>query len=122
MKSGYVALTTVLVLMVVIVAVSFTVVTSSVTELQTSWSDVGSALALEKAESCAEEALLKLNDTAEIPETINFPSYSCPISVISHIDNDWDFTVTAVYSTYTSVIRINATRSDKVYINNWRQI
>lgn len=121
-QKGYIALSSVLVLLVVTIIIT---VSASYLAIDTgiiALSAEQSATAFTLAESCAAEALLQINENNALPSTISFPEGSCSVTEHSHIGNDWDFSTQANVGTNTEEIRITASRTTTVTITNWQRI
>ena len=121
-QNGYIALSSVLVLLVVTIIIT---VSASYLAIDTgiiALSAEQSSTAFTLAESCAAEALLQINENNALPSTISFPEGSCNVTEHSHTGNDWDFSTQANVGTNTEEIRIAASRTTTVTITNWQRI
>ena len=95
MKKGFIAISSVLVLMVVILAVITTVVLLSVGEAQTSLSLLKGEDNLQLVEGCVEDYMLKIRSDPSFTATdITRPEGTCHV-VINSANPNWDITVTA---------------------------
>jgi len=118
-KRGFIALSSMLVILVVIVVIGTSVSLLSVSNIQLSLSHAQSIESLVLVESCVEEALLQLNETDNIPTTITLPEITCSVTINSHSGIDWDFTVSGQSNTHEATINITATRGSTIEITNW---
>jgi len=121
-EQGYTAIASVLVIAAVVFIVSTSVSLLSVGDIQSAFSSYKSAQALSLVEGCAEDALLRLNETASIPAVINIPQGTCAISVNSQTGNDWILTVTGTFENYTKSLQIQVARSSNVDVSAWREL
>jgi hypothetical protein len=121
-KKGYIAITSILVILAVVLTVGTTVSLLSVNNIQASLTDQKGEEALALVEGCAEDALLRLNNNNSIPGSISLPEGNCNITNISNVGNDWTFTVSATILSYTKSLQINATRTNTVQVTSWLEI
>lgn len=121
-KKGYIAITSILVILAVVLTIGTTVSLLSVNNIQASLTDQKGEEALALVEGCAEDALLRLNNNNSIPVSILLPEGNCNITNISNVGNDWTFTVSATILNYSKSLQISATRSNSVQITGWLEI
>lgn len=121
-KKGYIAITSILVILAVVLTVGTTVSLVSVNNIQASLTDQKGEEALAIVEGCAEDALLRLNNNNSIPVSISLPEGNCNITNISNVGNDWTFTVSATILNYSKSLQISATRSNSVQVTKWLEI
>lgn len=119
---GYVAMSTVLVVGVILLSTGMAVILNSINESQSSASDSQKERAIGFVESCAQDALLQLNNNNALPGTVVLPDGSCTVTINSHTGNDWDFSVSGSLSGYQKIIRVSTTRTTTVVINSWMEI
>ena len=122
MMKGYVAISTVLVVGVILLSTGMAVILNSINESQSSTSDSQKEKVIGFVESCAQDALLRLNDNNALPGSIVLPDGSCTVTINSQVGNNWDFSVTGSLAGYQKNIRVNATRTTTVTINSWLEI
>lgn len=120
-NKGYVALSSVLVIAVIVLILGSTVALLSINTIQSSLASKKGAEVLDIVEGCAEDALLTLNETNNVPSTITLPEGTCDVSIISQLGTDWLFTISATNEGYTKSIRIDASRTSTVTINSWTE-
>lgn len=121
-KKGYIALTTVLVIGAVLLAITIVLGITSVSQLQTSLSTLKNSETLNAVESCTEESLNFYRNTNDIPVSIELPGVSCSVTIESQDASNIVFVVSEVNDTYYKSVRINASKTDHVYINSWEEI
>jgi hypothetical protein len=121
-KNGYIALSSVLVIMAVVLIIGSSVSFLSINEMQSALSSKKSEESLHLVEGCAEDALLRLNKNNSIPLTIIIPEGSCSVTIDSHIGNNWTFTVSSTIINYKKNIQISAVRDSTVTITSWIEL
>lgn len=119
---GYIALVTVLVIGAVMLTVGMTVVMNSINSGQGALSGVKKETEIGFVESCAEEALMRINEDNALASTIVLPEGNCTVTINSQSGSDWDFTVTGVLGGYAKSVRVTASRTTTVTVNSWREI
>lgn len=122
LKSGYVAITSVLVLVFIIVGIAVASSLNSVSEGQIALNDRLSLQALNNLESCADDVLLRLNEDGALPSSVTVDTYTCTVTLESQSGSDYTFRVAYTSNNFTKTLRIIATRSDRVYITKWSEI
>lgn len=122
MKKGFIALTSVLVISVVILSVTLTVVYLAVGQGQSSLALTKGEDQLNFVEGCMEDALLKIRANASyVGGTISRPEGTCNITV-SQIGNVYTVISTGSTTIFKRTIQVNATRGGTVVINSWKEI
>ena len=121
-KNGYIALTSVLVIAAAVLAIGTSVALLSISEGQVSLADKKHEETLDFVESCAEVALLELNEDNNISSSIALPEGSCSVIINSQSGNDWDFSVSGVVGGFNKTVQVTTTRSAGVAINSWQQV
>ncbi len=122
LKNGYVAITSVIILLFIIISLAVFSSLSSVSESQIAVNEKLSMQALNNVESCADDALLQLNQNGTLPATVNINSYSCSVILEDQSGSDYTFRVVYISGNFTKTLRIVASRTDKVYILSWEEI
>lgn len=117
--SGYIALTTMLIVTAVVVAIATTVTYLSIDEGQMSLAQLHSEQVRGMVEGCAADALLQLNKTETLPSTITHPQGSCTISGVTQNADQWQFTVTGTRASHQARLSITAQRAGQVHIVRW---
>jgi len=118
-QSGYIALSSVLITLALVMLIGMSSSLLSINDLLTSQSVKKSDVSNDLIEACCEDALLKLNNDNTINTSITLPEGSCSVTINSHVGDVWDFTVSGNLEGYYKNIRINATRGSTVAINSW---
>lgn len=121
-QQGYVAIATVLVITVVVLVVGLSVALLSVSDIQMSLAARKGDASRGLAESCIENALLELNETATISTPVTTPDGTCTITVNSQTGSTWTFTTTATREGYTTEIQVVVVRSNTLTITSWQEI
>ena len=73
-------------------------------------------------ESCAEDALIKINKNGALAGTIVLPEGTCTVTINSQVGSNWDFTVSGILNGYSKNIRVTATRGSTMTVNSWQEI
>jgi uncharacterized protein (UPF0333 family) len=104
---GYVALSSVLVILVVIISLGLTVTYSSITESQSGLAAFQGEENLHQTEGCVEDALLKIRSTPTAVASVTRPEGSCTITYTPTGSGpvNWDMTVTFTSTTSTNIRR-----------------
>jgi len=121
-QTGYIALTSVLVIASIIVTISLSISLLAISDNQMSLATNKSALILAVTEGCVENALLELNKDNSLPSVINLPEASCNVTVNSQAGNNWDFTVSSSLNSYSKKIQVQVIRGSQITVNSWQQI
>ena len=121
-KKGYIALTTVLVVGVVLVTIGLSVSLIAISEGQLSLSGRKNETALNLTESCVQDALLRLGTTNALNTTITLPEGTCSLVVDSTVGTTWTFTVTGVFEGHTKKLQTIAIRGSTVTVTSSLEI
>ena len=121
-QNGYIAISSVLVIMVVVMIIGTSVSLLSINDIQLSLSNKKSDEALDLVEGCVEDALIRLNEDNLIPATITIPQGACSVTINSQAGSNWTFTVTGTFNTYTKGVRVEAVRQSNVEVSSWTEI
>lgn len=119
---GYIALTTVLVVGVVLLTIGLSVSLIAISEGQLSLSGRRSESTRNITESCIEDALLRLSNTNTVNTTVTLPEGVCSLVVNSTVGNTWTFTLTGTSETVTKKIQVVAVRGSVVSVTSWLEI
>jgi hypothetical protein len=120
-NKGYIALTTILILGIILILITTTQALTSVNEGQFSLAGVKKDSALGFVESCGEDALIKLNKNNTIPSTIFLPSGTCAVTINGNVGTGWTFTVTGSQDNYYESIKIQAIRNSTLNLTGWQE-
>ncbi len=123
MQKGFVAVTTVLVIVSVILAVSTSIALLSVGEAQSSLVLFKGEDNLTLIEGCVEDMMLKVRSNSSFASgTISRPEGTCTITVNAGNPN-WDVTVTSQTTTYQRKIQVKFTKgSSGLTLTSWKEI
>ena len=92
-SSGYIAISSVLVILAVTLTIFISVTLLSIDGAQVSLAEVQDAESVNIIDSCLEDALLYLNNNNSLPSSISLPEGSCNLTQGSHSGDNWVFTV-----------------------------
>ena len=121
-KSGYAAITSIIVILVVIVLVGIATSILSIGNAQMSLGQSKSEGALALVESCIEDALLYYNSNGTIPLSRTTPIGTCSITINSTTATSATFTTTGTIIPYSKSVQVVANRVGSVSVVNWVQI
>ena len=121
-QTGYIALSSVLVISAVTLAVVTSMTLTSISSAQTTLDDNLEESLLMSVESCAEDALLQIYKNDSINSPIVIPTASCTVIINSHVGSDWVFTISTSASSFAKTIEVSATKSGSVTVTGWREI
>lgn len=125
MNKGFVAITTVLILSVVVVAISTTVTLLSIGEAQSSLSLFKGEDNLSFTEGCVEDYLLKIRANPTLPGNITRPEGTCQVSVNNGKSGpvDWDLIISSQTTSYQRKIEVIFTRNTTgISLTSWKEI
>jgi hypothetical protein len=122
-SKGFIAITTVLIISLVTLAIATTVAMLSINEAQSSLATSMGNDSLTLTEGCAEDALIKSwADNAYSGGSITRPEGSCTITV-TKASNVWTITATSTATSYRKSVQITATRtSSSLTVSSWKEI
>jgi len=121
-SKGYIALSSILVIAAVVVVIGVSVSLSAVNDIQSALSGKKAEESFDIVQSCAEDAIMRINQYDLLPTSISLPEGSCTITINSHAGNDWDFTVTGGLIGQTRSLRLSVTRSTIMLLNSINEI
>ena len=121
-SSGYIAITSILVIAAIVLIIGTTTALVSISEAQISLSGIKNDQTLDLVEACTEEALLYINENNSLPTTLTLPQGTCTMTVTQPITATWIVTITASHDTYTKTVRITLTRSSTIAITRWEEL
>lgn len=123
---GFVAITTVLILSAVVVAISATVTLLSIGEAQSSLSLYKGEDNLDFVEGCVEDVMLKIRANSSYSgNTIGRPEGACSTSYNpgGTGPTNWDITVTSQDASYQRQIRIIFVRNPTgITLTSWKEV
>lgn len=118
---GYAALILVLVVSVMLTVIGVSIAITSINQGDMSTVEQKKEAALSFVESCAADALIKLNNTNAIPTSIVLPLGTCSVGTTNSGTN-WTITISGSQENYTKTIQINASRTTNVDVTSWTEI
>ncbi len=121
-QSGFVAMSSVLVVGAVLITIGLGVTLNAINEVQQASGENKKEVAIGFVEACVEDALLRLRRDNSIPLSIILPTGTCNVTINSHIGNAWLFTTTGTIEGHTKSIQVAANRTNMVTITNWSEI
>lgn len=122
-RKGYIATSTVLVLMVVVLSIITTVSLLGIGEAQVSQALTKGEETLSFVEGCVEDALLNSQASASYAGgNITRPEGTCAITVDSKVGNDWTITISTTATDYKRTIRVIFNRGSTIAITSWQEI
>jgi len=119
---GYIALSSVLIVALMILTIGISVTYLAISETQVSLSTVRKEDAIGYVDSCVEEVLLRLNETNAIPTVIPFPLVNCSVTINSQVGNNWTYTATVTNRKHKKTKMVQATRGVYITVSNWKEI
>lgn len=124
MQKGFVAITTVLILSVVVTAIAATITILSIGEAQSGLSLFRGEDNLSFVEGCVEDALMKVRANGSYNGTsITRPEGTCSISYNSGGPTNWDIIVTSQSVTYQRKINVIFVRGGSgITLTSWKEI
>lgn len=122
-NSGFIAITSVLIISAVVLAITINVSLLSIGQGQ-------AGLALSKGEDtisfvdgCAEDALLKFRaNSAYAGPTITRPEGTCTVNVSAPVLGVYTLTISTSNTLYKRTIEVKATRGSSLTITSWKEI
>jgi hypothetical protein len=123
-KKGFIAISTVLIISVVVLAISVTVSLLSIGQAQSSLALMKGEDNLQFVEGCVEDALLKSRADANYNGgTITRPEGSCLITSVSKVGNTWTTDISPSGTNFFRKIRIVFNRvSPSMTLTSWKEI
>lgn len=119
-KKGYIALVSVLIMSVVILAILATVSVTTATRINNILYDQRSNNIELLLDSCADEVLLRLNLNNVLPTSVTIEGLNCTVTTITHTGNSWNFDVAMTTTNITRTLNIVAERDEIVEVVSWR--
>lgn len=122
-QQGYIALTSVLIILTVVLAASVTITYTSIGEAQSGFALFKGEENMHFVEGCTEDYLLKIrSDPNYVAQPVTRPEGTCSLTITSR-GPDWDITTTSVATTYQRSIRttFNLTATG-IRILTWNEV
>lgn len=122
MQKGFIAISSVIIIAAVILAISISVTYLAIGEGQAALATTKGEEALNLAESCMESALLRIRTTPTYSGgTVTQPNGSCTVTIVK-AGNNYTLTSTNTDPKYVRSVRVQATRAGTVSITSWKEI
>lgn len=121
---GFVAISTVLILSVVVVSIATTTALLSIGEAQSGFSLFKGDDNLSFVEGCVEDVMLKIRSSSAYNGTsITRPEGTCSITYVTGGPTNWDVKVTSSTNTYQRTIEVVFTRNPSgISLTSWKEI
>lgn len=118
-RNAYIAIYTLLILLgvisVLILGISFNSITEGQIALNSSKEDDSENL----IDSCAEDSLMSLNRSVNLPPQIVLPIGTCQVELLEQIDNEWRYIVRNSNTDNPKSVYLNVVRTDRIYVIDW---
>lgn len=125
-SSGYIAISTVVIILAVILALTITMSYSAIGEAQSGLSVLQGEENLQEAEGCVEDVMLKIRSNPVTVASVTRPEGTCSVNYTASGPTNWDMTVTFQSTTSTGIrrsIRVIFTRSATgLTMTSWNEI
>lgn len=118
---GFAALTSVIIIGAVLMAIGSMVVLTSINDGQMSLSGLQKNIASSFVNSCVEESLLFINEQSTLPANITMPMGNCATTINSQIGTSWDFSVSGTINGYTRGVRVKLNRGSVINVGSWQE-
>jgi len=121
---GFVAISTVLILLSIVIAIGITVTYLSIGEARSSLSLYQGEDNLDFTEGCAEDVILKIRSNSSFSGTsFTRPEGICNVAYALSGPTNWDLTINSSTSTYQRKIRVIFTRNTTgITLTSWKEI
>lgn len=121
-QPGFVALSTVLIMGVVVVGIVLGAVLVGVQEDQSSYTLYQGESTLRLSESCLEDALIKARTSASYSGgTITHPEGSCVVNVVK-AGSVWTITSSSTLANFSRALQAVINRGSSISITSWKEI
>lgn len=123
-QKGFVAVSIVLILISVTIAIASTITYLAIGEAQSGLSLFKGEDNLTLVEGCVEDMMLKIrSDSTYNGVTISRPEGSCSITYTSNGPVSWDITVTSTTTSFQRKIQVQFTRNPTgITLTSWKEI
>ncbi len=119
-QRGYIALSSVLVTLALVLLIGVSTSLLSINDLLSSYSSKKSNEAVDLAEACVEDVLLKLNENNTVlAGSLSLPLGDCSVTINLHDGDSWDFTVITDVDGFYKSVNVIANRGSTVTISKW---
>lgn len=122
MQKGFIAISSVIIVASVVLAISISTTYLMIGEGQSSLASTKGEEALVFVENCMEDALLKIRNEPNYPGgSIVHLSDTCSITV-NKSSNNYTITATSTSFDHVRTIQVEATRTNQLTITSWKEI
>lgn len=121
LQEGYIAISSVLVILAIILLITLSVSLLAVDGAQISLQSTLREDSNRLVEGCVQEVLLRLNIDDALPTSVSLPEITCSVTENSHVGNDWNFTVSGSSGSYSNSVTVAATRDTTVTVTSWQE-
>lgn len=122
MQKGFIAISSVIIVASVVLAISISTTYLMIGEGQSSLASTKGEEVLVFVENCMEDALLKIRNAPTYSGgTIFHPSGTCDITV-NRVSNNYTITATSTSFSHVRTIEVQATRTNQLTITSWKEI
>lgn len=122
-KKGFIAISSVLIIAAVVLAIGITVSLLSIGEGQSALSLTKGEDTLSFIEGCTEDTLLKSKASSSYNGgNITRPEGTCTITIDSKSGNDWTATISTAATEYKRTIRVIFNRGGAITLTSWKEI
>lgn len=122
-QRGYIAITAVLVILAVVLAITISASLLSIGEAQSGLTLFKGEDTLNFVEGCMEDALskIRLNDVYA-GGTITRPEGSCVITIVSHVGSNWTINASTSDTKYVRTTQAVIVKSTSISLTSWKEI
>jgi hypothetical protein len=121
-SGGYIAISSVLVILAVTLTIFISVTLLSIDGAQISLSRNLSQKSINIVDGCVADALLYLNNNNSLPATITLPEGVCTVTQNSQTGDNWVFTTSANIEGFSNAIMVDVDRTGTIIINSWQEV
>jgi hypothetical protein len=120
-QGGYIAIASVLVILAIVLVITLSVSLLAIDGVQISLNSTLNEDSGRLVDSCAQEALLRINKDDALPTSIVLPEITCSVTENSHVGNNWNFSVSGNTGQYGKSITVDAVRNTNVTVTSWQE-
>jgi hypothetical protein len=121
-EKGYIAIASMLVILLVVTIIVTSVSLLSINDIQSALSGKKGNESLFIVEGCVENALIKLNKDNLVPSSIVTPNGTCSVTINSQVGNNWTLTVGSQSNGYTKNVQVTAIRDATITVSSWKEL
>ena len=122
-SGGYIAISSVLVILAVVLTITLSVTLLSIDGAQVALSESQSRRAISFVESCVVDELIHLSNNDSLHSFTVLPEGTCTVVEDYHAanTNNWLFTTTGSIDGFSRSIQVRATKTNTIVINSWEE-